>query len=473
MIFIDICCVRDYNKTKDIILKKGKLIMADSNSSSGFRDNLIKRANKFAGSRFVRAIINAGYSIIPFSIIAAIFLILEVLPQIFSNPGFVSFYGNTLGRFSSVLQVAYNSTLGISALIFGGTFAYSYTEIYEREEKLNLSPWSGALMFLMAFFLTVPQLIWKDGTVQFFTSLKRNNIVGGGYAVSTGGITRIASVGIFTAIIVAWLTVQIYRYTVKHNWEIKMPSSVPQGVANAFSAIIPGLCIAIVVLLINLILVFAGTDLFKVLYIPFSWISNIVDTWWGFLLIIFFTHFLWWFGIHGGNIMMSFWLPIALSNMQANVHGAFHFFAGDPINTMFNGGAGATLGVAIWICFFAKSSQLRALGKVELVPAIFNINEPLLFGLPIVYNIQLLIPFVFAPLADGLIGYIAIMTHLVPKIIVQQPWPLPVGFSAAVATASWQGAILQIINAIVAFLIWYPFIKHYDNTLYAREQANK
>lgn len=108
--------------------------MADSNSSSGFRDNLTKRANKFAGSRFVRAIVNAGYSIIPFSIIAAIFLILEVLPQIFSNPGFVAFYGNTLGRFSSVLQVAYNSTLGISALIFG-VLLLILTRKFMKEKK--------------------------------------------------------------------------------------------------------------------------------------------------------------------------------------------------------------------------------------------------------------------------------------------------------------------------------------------------
>lgn len=440
---------------------------------SSFKSNIKKYSGKFAGSRFVRSIVDAGYSIIPFSIIGAIFLIFEVLPQAISIPGFVNFYNNTLGHFSNLFQVAYNSTLGLAALIFGGTFAYSYTDIYRREEHLNLQPWSGALLFLMAFFITVPQLIWKNGSIQFYTSLKANNIVGGGYAVSTGGITRIASVGIFTAIVVAWISVQIYRYTVKHNWEIKMPASVPKGVSDAFSAIIPGLCIAVVILLINCILVICGTDIFKLMYIPFSFISNIVDTWWGFLIIMFLTHFLWWFGIHGGNIVQSFWLPIALSNMAANDHGAFHFFAGDPVNTMINGGAGATLGVAIWICFCARSQQLRALGKVELVPAIFNINEPLLFGLPIIYNVQLFIPFILAPTTDALIGYIAITSRIVPKIIVQQAWPLPVGFSGAMATASWQGAVLQIVNAIVAFLIWYPFIRHYDTTLYRREQAKK
>lgn len=126
-------------------------------------------------------------------------------------------------------------------------------------------------------------------------------MVAGGYEASTGGITRIASVGIFTGLVVAWLTVQIYRYTVKHNWRIKMPASVPAGVSNSFSALIPGFCVAVVVAVIELILVTMGTDIFQVLYIPFSFISNIADTWWGFLIIIFLIHFLGWFGIHGAN----------------------------------------------------------------------------------------------------------------------------------------------------------------------------
>lgn len=127
------------------------------------------------------------------------------------------------------------------------------------------------------------------------TTFTKTKMVAGGYEASTNGITRIAAVGIFTGLVIAWLTVQIYRYTVKHNWRIKMPASVPSGVSNSFSALIPGFCIAVVVALIELILVTLGTDIFQVLYIPFSFISAIADTWWGFLIIIFLIHFLWWF----------------------------------------------------------------------------------------------------------------------------------------------------------------------------------
>lgn len=446
--------------------------MADSKSGS-FKDALAAKAGKFAGSRFVRAIMDAGYSVISFSIIGAVFLILNVLPQAFPIPGFAAFYANTLGRFSGLFQVVYNSTMGILALVFAGTFAYSYTDIYRREEKIDLVPMNGLMMFLMAFFITVPELIWKNGAVQFITTFTKTKMVAGGYEASTNGITRIAAVGIFTGLVIAWLTVQIYRYTVKHNWRIKMPASVPSGVSNSFSALIPGFCIAVVVALIELILVTLGTDIFQVLYIPFSFISAIDDTWWGFLIIIFLIHFLWWFGIHGATIMSSFYTPIVLANMAANVNGANHFFAGDPMNSfVIIGGSGATLGMAIWLALGSRSAQLKEIGKVELVPAIFNINEPLLFGLPIVYNINLLVPFICAPLASGLVGYIAVTSHLVPKIIVQQPWPTPVGLSGYLATTSWQGAVLSIVCALVAFLVWFPFIKHYDNVLLKKEQAD-
>lgn len=445
--------------------------MAASNSGS-FKETIAAKAGKFASSRFVRAIMDAGYSVISFSIIGSIFLILTVLPQAFPIPGFADFYANTLGRFTNLFQVVYNSTMGILALIFAGTFAYSYTGIYQKEEHINVVPMNGLLMFLMGFFITVPQLIWKGGVIEFVQIFNKSKMIAGGYEASTGGIARIASVGIFTGLIIAWLTVQIYRYTVKHNWQIKMPASVPAGVSNSFSALIPGFCVAVTVALINMILVIMGTDIFKVLYIPFSFISNIADTWWGFLIIIFLIHFLWWFGIHGATIISSFYTPIVLANMAANVNGATHFFAGDPMNSfVIIGGSGATLGMALWLAFGARSTQLKEIGKVELVPALFNINEPILFGLPIVYNVNLMIPFITAPLASGLLGYVAVSSGIVPKIIIQQPWPTPVGLSGFLATRSWQGAVLSILCALVAFLIWFPFIKHYDNVLLAKEKS--
>lgn len=249
-----------------------------------------------------------------------------------------------------------------------------------------------------------------------------------------------------------------------------MSALAQTGVANSFSALIPAFCVALVVAAINGALVLAGTDMFNLLYVPFSFISKIADTWWGFLVIMFLLHLLWWFGIHGATILSSFYYPIVLANMAANVNGAHRFLTDAFINV---GGSGAMLGVAIWLVLRARSAQLKELGKVEIVPAFFNINEPLIFGLPIVYNIDLFIPFVCAPLAAGIVAYVGIESRLVPVIRFQQPWPTPVGLSGFIATVSWQGAVLSITCAIVAFLVWYPFIKHYDNKLLKQEKKHQ
>ena len=181
-------------------------------------------------------------------------------------------------------------------------------------------------------------------------------------------------------------------------------------------------------------------------------------------------HFLWFFGIHGATIVGSFVGSFATANMVANVAGDFHAYAGE-FNTAFItiGGSGATLGAVLYMAFMAKSRQMRELGKVAVVPGIFNINEPLLFGLPIVYNIDLVIPFILAPMASAMVGYFSIAMHFAPKITAQQPWPTPVGLSGFIATQSWQGAIATILAAVVAGAIWFPFIRRYDLKLAKKE----
>lgn len=444
--------------------------MSDAAKPS-FKDNMMKWIGKFSGSRFVRAIMSAGYAIISFSIIGSIFLILTVITQVITVKGFVDFYNSTLGRFSDVYQAIYNATMGIIALIFGGTFAYSYADIYKKEENLNLDPLNAVFLSFMGLFITVAQFSFKGGVAHFLVDTK-NGVIGG-YATSTSGITRIGATGIFTAIIVSWVAVQIYRFCIKHNWRIAMPASVPAGVSNSFSSLIPAFLIALVIAIADIILIALGTDIFEVLYIPFSFISNIVGTWWGVLIVFFLIGLLWWFGIHGATIISSFYQAITLSNLAANASGAHNVFAGEFTNAfVFLGGSGATLGMALWMAFAAKSAQLKSLGKLEAIPALFNINEPILFGLPIVYNVYLFIPFLLAPMASSMIAYFAIDLNIVPKIIVQQPWPTPIGLGGLAATASWQGAVLSFVTAIVAFLIWYPFIKAYDRKLLKQEQED-
>ena len=405
----------------------------ESNFTGWLNEKILPLVGKFANTRFVRAVMGAGYSIIAFTIVGSMFLILSVLTQVITFPSFVDFYNSTLGRFNSLFTVIYNSTLGITALFFTGSFAYNYTKIYQQEENLDISPLTGTFLSLFALFITVPQLVWKNGSTQFVTDTK--NAIFSGYAVSGSGLTRIGATGIFTGLIMGTLAVQIYRLSVKKGWSIKMPNSVPKGVADSFTSLIPGFIIAIII-----------------------------------LIIAFLIHFLWFFGIHGATIIGSFVGSFATANMVANVAGDFHAYAGE-FNTAFItiGGSGATLGAVLYMAFMAKSRQMRELGKVAVVPGIFNINEPLLFGLPIVYNINLVVPFVLAPMASAMVGYFSIATHFVPKITAQQPWPTPVGLSGFIATQSWQGALVSVLSAVVAAAIWFPFIHGYDLKLAKKE----
>src|SRR5699024_1855679 len=121
----------------------------------------------------------------------------------------------------------------------------------------------------------------------------------------------------------------------------------------------------------------------------------------------------------------------------------------------------------------AKSTQLKTLGKAAIAPAFFNINEPIIFGAPIVYNPYLSIPFMLAPVVTSSLTYWSIKLDLTSKIIAQMPWPSPVGIGAFLCTGGdWRSVILAIVNVIVVGLVYYPFAKIYDHKLLAQEQAN-
>lgn len=358
------------------------------------------------------------------------------------------------------------------ALYFCLVFGYEYTRIQAQEEKVNVNPLSGALLSMMAFFMCVPELLFKDGAMGLVNIVTKDQKIIDGWQMG-GGVTRLGTTGIFTAIIMGILAVKIYTYCVKKNWTIKMPETVPVGVINSFMALIPTALIALTVIVINGALVFLNTDIFKVIAVPFGFVTNLTNTWVGLLVIYFIMHALWIVGIHGATIVTSFLTPIVLSNMAANQTGANLPFAGEFNNSFVTiGGSGATLGMVIFIAFFAKSAQLGALGKAAIVPAFFNINEPILFGMPVVYNPYTAIPFFLAPMASMSVAYFAIKLHMVNPPIAQVAWPTPGGLSGFIGSGGdWRAAVLGVVCALVAFLIWYPFIKFYDGKLARDEQT--
>ena len=417
--------------------------------------------------RPVRAIVAAGMASIPFTIVGSAFLVLSVIPQAFNLQFIVDLWANSFDKIQALYLLAYKCTMGILSLYFAIVIGYEYTKIYVEEEGLNLNPLNGGLLAVFAYFLTIPELTYSKGVISAVTG----KATIGGWTVGGDSLTRLSTSGMFTAILMSILAVQLYRLCVQKNWVIKMPEAVPEGVARSFTALIPGFVIAFAVLFINGIFILFGTDIYKVIAIPFAFVSHITNTWLGIVVIYLLVHALWIVGIHGANIVMGLVNPILLANMAQNVDGKFIAYAGEFTNSYVTiGGSGATLLLCFYIAFRAKSDQLRMLGKAAMGPAIFNINEPLIFGLPIVYNPILTIPFILAPIVSASIGYWSVQLGLAGKAIAQTPWPTPIGIGAYVGSGGNIGAfVVALVCALSAFVIWYPFIKMYDTKLYKEE----
>ncbi|MGO3750849.1 PTS sugar transporter subunit IIC, partial [Vagococcus salmoninarum] len=284
--------------------------------------------------------------------------------------------------------------------------------------------------------------------------------------------------GLFVGMITAILAVELFRLVVARGWVIKMPDSVPSNVSQSFSALIPGFIIAIVFNLIrilfamtafetahNFILQFLQTPLLKLG-------SSLPAT----IVVVLFEALLWAFGIHGSNVTGAVTTPIwtALS-----VENAAAFEAGLNLPNIVNyqfymnfvkiGGSSATIGLAIACLFFAKSTQFKTLGKLSFGPALFNINEPLIFGIPIVLNPIMLIPFMIAPLVMVVLSYTAMATGIVPITNgIQLPWTMPILLSGFILSG-WKGVILQTIQIGLSFVIYYPFFKVEDTKAYEIE----
>lgn len=424
---------------------------------------------KLSQFRMIRAITFAGMTSISFTIVGSMFLILNVLPQAF--PVLAGIWSVSFDKITNVYMLANSATIGCIAVYFLIATAFEYARILSEEDEIDIKPVNAVLMAVMALFICIPQIGVVDGVISLLNDAESGLF--SGWTVSSSGPARFGATGIFCAFIIAWFSVRIYALCVEKNIVIKLPDVVPDGVARSFTALIPGFLVAIVCMLIQVAFMMFGTDFYSFIAIPFGFVVNIVDTLPGILFIYFLIHALWLVGIHGATIVTSPLTAIALSNLVVNADGGAAIWAGEFNNAFVTvGGSSATLGLTILMVAIAKSEQLKAIGKAEIVPALFNINEPLIFGLPIVYNPALAVPFMLAPMASAAIAYLAISTHFIPAVLVQMPWPTPVGLGAFISCGgSFTAALVAILGAVVATLIYFPFFKKYDKQLCEEEAA--
>lgn len=417
------------------------------------KDKLIKkfvdRMMAFVNTKGVTAIKDGIVFSMPLLIVGSIFLILANLPI----PALATML-ETSG-ITPVLNQAIGATFNTSAIVTVIGIAYTYAKL-EKQEPL------GAGVIALAVFLLIQpsSLISKNGDVVGNIILK----------------DWTSGKGMIGAIIVGLIVGASYSWFLKKNIKIKMPDGVPTGVANAFSALIP----ATVIITAATIFVGLVEQLFKVTTIEVIYnliqtpMQGLTDSLFGAVLMCFLIPFLWMFGVHGstvvGGIMSGLLQANALENqaildkgLELNLANGGHIVTVQFLDQFINvTGAGITIGLVVYMLAFAKSKQLKFLGRLEMVPAIFNINEPVLFGLPIVMNPVLATPFILTPILSCIIQYSAIYFGLTPMYgAVQVPWTCPPIISGFII-GGWKTALLQTLILVMSFFVYYPFIKQMD-----------
>ena len=282
-------------------------------------------------------------------------------------------------------------------------------------------------------------------------------------------ISYLGTTALFTAIIVGLLATELFVKLGKVKaLVIKMPDAVPPAVSRSFAKLIPGMLTVLIFAVIGLIVrtVADGaflTDLInKYVGIP---LSGVTDSLGGAIAITLFIHGLWFVGLHGSNIALpitsTLLTKLGADNAQIMATGSsepLHTLAGPFFDAFVHmGGAGLIIGLLVAIAIAGRSRKdMLALGTA---PAIFNINEPVIFGLPIVLNPIYGIPFIIAPVVTTIVSYLSIKSGLVsPVIVASMPWTTPPIISGFLATGHISGAILALVNIIISIVIYLPFV---------------
>lgn len=356
----------------------------------------------------------------------------------------------------NALYGVYNLTMNLLSLWFVFQLGYNYAK------SLKLKPMTGAINSTICFLL-VATTGYRVAAMESLTT----SFLGG--------------TGLFIAILVGLVTVKIYDLCVRKNIVIKMPEVVPPFLADSFSSMVP-LFLSIVLWLVVSVGTIALTNVtFPEIFIgliskPLSYLTGF----WGMIILGIICGLLWSLGIHGTMMVYVAIMPVLLDAVAKN---AAAFQAGGvdalvyyPVS-LFGlvacaGGTGNTIGAAI-IGLKAKSEQIRAVAKAGILPGIFNINEPITFGYPVMYNPIMAIPFVLSIVVAIIIGHISYSVGLSIPGYINVGSVMPIGVAEFLSTLNIGNVITTLIIVVVTTLIWYPFVKVYDKQLYAKELADK
>lgn len=423
--------------------------------------------------------------------------------------GFMGKLTEVLGNFATkvnsfrYIMVIKNAFASLIPVIITGAFGTLFSAmVFDNENGLarikalsflaELKPISSAVSYVTLSFLTIYAVFLIGielarlnnvkgifpGIVAVMSYLSVNPFV---YEyVNADNITVIAenvlakqytdTKGLFLGMFVAIASIELYCWLGRQErLKLKMPDTVPTNVSESFSALFPTiLTVAIIATAGFVIKAVTGMYAYDIIYnIVQRPLEGIVQGLPGILLLMFIAQVFWVIGIHGNQMVKPVREPLLLAAIAVNTEA---FEAGKEIPNIITmpfwdmymsmGGSGVTIGLLIAILFVSKRDDMREITKLSLAPGIFNINEPVIFGMPIMLNPILAIPFIATPLITGTIGYIATSLGFAAKAVVMVPWPMPPIVNAYLATAGDIGAVVtQIICIIVSILIYLPFVK--------------
>jgi PTS system lactose-specific IIC component len=409
---------------------------------------------KISRNIYLRAIRDGFIAGMPVILFSSIFILIAYVPNAW---GF--HWSKDIETF---LMTPYSYSMGILAFFVGGTTAKALTDSMNRDlpatNQINFL--STMLASMVGFLLMAAEPAKEGGFLTAFTGTK----------------------GLLTAFIAAFVTVNVYKVCVKNNVTIRMPEEVPPNISQVFKDLIP--FTVAVVLLYGFELIVKGTlgvtvaESIGTLLAP---LFSAADGYLGITLIFGAYAFFWFVGIHGPSIVEPAIAAITYANIDANLHliqAGQHadkvITSGTQMFIVTMGGTGATLIVPFLFMWICKSERNRAIGRASVVPTFFGVNEPILFGAPIVLNPIFFVPFIFAPIVNVWIFKFFVDTLNMNSFSANLPWVTPVPLGIVLGT-NFQvlSFILAGLLVVVDTIIYYPFVKVYDEQILEEERSGK
>ncbi|SFJ84333.1 PTS sugar transporter subunit IIC [Thermoflavimicrobium dichotomicum] len=403
---------------------------------------------RIAEQRHLRAIRDGIIATLPLIIVGSFFLII-------ANPP-VESWAKAIAPYKPKIVIPYYLSLGMMALYASFAMGRNLAKSYGLDGII------GGLLttatFIMAFIpVNLDDKLPKGEGLGMLLPI---NYMGGK--------------GLFIAILAMILAVETLRLMKRIGATIKMPESVPASVSRSFEALVPAAVIVLIMWIIRVWLEIDIPEVLKMIFKPLGIFAG--NTFLGALIPVLFIMLLWSTGIHGDAVVGTFFHPIWLTLLDEN---AAALAAGKEMPNMivepffqwfvFIGGSGTTISLVFFL-LFSKSQYLKQVGRLSIIPGIFNINEPVSFGVPMVMNPIMFIPFILTPIACTITTYIAYSLDLVNRIALLPPWTLPAPIGAFLATGGdWRAIVLLLINIVLAGLIYYPFFKAYEKKMVEEE----